>query len=240
MRLQHSIIGIAALSLALAPGVAFATGGSAIGLGARPAAVWEMDEAPGSSVMLDNSGNGMNGTVGTGVRTGILNDTGLGYRWVFTQPSKPPAQPERLVRIPDAPNLDPGSDVYSVSFRFRTTQNFGNYLQKGQATTAGGQFKVQAPKGRVSCLFKGNQGRSATSSKTPLNDGSWHVVTCRRDSSGVTMYVDGAFRNRNSTPTGHIDNTFPMTIGGKPKCDQITVTCDYFTGEIDWVRVDRD
>lgn len=239
MRLQRTLVGVAALSLALIPTVAFAIDGDAIGLAASPAAIWEMDEPSGSSVMLDSSDKGMNGTLGTEVRAGTINDTGLGYRWIFTQPSKPPAMPERLVRVPDSANLDPGSDVYSVSFRFRTTQNFGNYLQKGQATTAGGQFKVQAPKGKVSCLFKGEQGRSATSSKTPLNDGVWHVVTCRRDSSGVTMYVDGALRNRNSAPTGHIDNSFPLTIGGKPKCDQIKVTCDYFTGEIDWVRVDR-
>lgn len=53
------------------------------------------------------------------------------------------------------------------------------------------------------------------------------------------MYVDGQFRSRNNHATGYIDNNFPLTIGGKPKCDQVKVTCDYFTGEIDWVRVDR-
>lgn len=188
--------------------------------------------------MLDVTGNNLHGSVGSDVITGVGNDTGNGYRWSSTSPTAPPAKPERLVTIPDHDLLDPGSNTYSVSFRFRTTRSFGNYLQKGQATTPGGQMKVQGPKGRVSCLFKGSKGRSATSSKTPLNDGKWHVVTCRKDSMGVTMYVDGEFRNRNRRDAGHINNNFPFTIGGKPKCDQVRVTCDYFVGHMDWVRVD--
>jgi hypothetical protein len=27
-----------------------------------------------------------------------------------------------------------------------------------------------------------------------------------------------------------------MTIGGKIQCDQRTVTCAYFAGDIDWVK----
>lgn len=142
MRLQRTLMGINALALALIPSAALATTGSGLGLAASPAAIWEMDEPPASDVMLDSSGNGRVGRVGTDVRTGTQNDSGLGYRWIFTQPSAPPAMPERLVTVPDGPDLDPGSDVYSISFRYRTTQNFGNYLQKGQATTPGGQVKV--------------------------------------------------------------------------------------------------
>lgn len=238
MRMQGIISVLAVAALSVVPSVAGGTTGSLAGAAAAPVAVWEMNEAPSSSVMLDSSGNARDGQVGAAVLTGVANDTGVGYKWTFTQPNRPPAQPERLVTIKDGAGLDPGDDVYSISFRYKTTQNFGNYMQKGQATTAGGQIKVQAPQGKVSCLFKGSVGRSATSSKTPLNDGAWHVITCRRDATGVTMYVDGEFRSRNRRPTGYIDNSFPMTIGGKPKCDQIKVTCDYFTGEIDWVRVD--
>ena len=27
-----------------------------------------------------------------------------------------------------------------------------------------------------------------------------------------------------------------MTVGGKIQCDQITVTCDYYAGDIDWIK----
>jgi len=36
--------------------------------------------------------------------------------------------------------------------------------------------------------------------------------------------------------TGNISNTFPMTVGGKIACDQVTVTCDYYAGDIDWIK----
>jgi hypothetical protein len=39
-------------------------------------------------------------------------------------------------------------------------------------------------------------------------------------------------------PTGDITNTVPLTIGGKLNCDQISVTCDYFVGEIDYIRIE--
>lgn len=237
LRKRSSAI-VAALVLSLVPTVAMGTSGPQVGTARTPAAVWEMDEMRRATVMLDSSGNGQHGSIGSDIITGVGNGSTKGYRWSSTSPTAPPAKPERLVTIPDNDLLDPGSNTYSVSFRFKTTRSFGNYLQKGQATTPGGQMKVQAPKGRVSCLFKGSNGRSATSSKTPLNDGEWHVVTCRKDSMGVTMYVDGQFRNRNRRDAGYMNNSFPFTIGGKPKCDQVKVTCDYFVGHMDWVRVD--
>lgn len=239
MRLQRGLIITAVLTTMAMPVAAAGTAGSLTGAAAAPVAIWEMNEPRGATTLLDSSGNGRDGQVGTLVKTGISNDTGSGYRWPWARPNTPPAQPERLVAIGDDTGLDPGDDVYSISFRFKTHVSFGNYLQKGQATTAGGQIKVQAPKGVVNCMFKGSAGRSSIGSKTPLNDNLWHVVTCRRDAAGVTMYVDGEFRSRNRKPSGHIDNSYPFTIGGKPNCDQVKVTCDYFVGEMDWVRVDR-
>ncbi len=79
----------------------------------------------------------------------------------------------------------------------------------------------------------------ATGAKTPLNDEQWHNLTCALTSTGVTMYVDGEFRNRKNGPTGTIDNGIPMTIGGKINCDQITITCDYFSGQIDFIKITK-
>jgi hypothetical protein len=39
--------------------------------------------------------------------------------------------------------------------------------------------------------------------------------------------------------SGNLNNSFPMTIGGKPKCDQVKVTCDYFVGDVDYVRITK-
>jgi hypothetical protein len=42
-----------------------------------------------------------------------------------------------------------------------------------------------------------------------------------------------------STPTGTIANTKLLSIAGKLDCDQITTTCDYFAGDIDYVKIQR-
>jgi hypothetical protein len=52
------------------------------------------------------------------------------------------------------------------------------------------------------------------------------------------MYTDGRRTGRNTNPTGTIANTRPLTIAGKGNCDQVEITCDYFSGDIDYVRIE--
>jgi len=209
-----------------------------------PVAVWQMDEPSGASTMADSSGNMITGGIGSAVRTGITYDGATGYRWPFTKPNEPPAKPERLVTVDDA-RLNPGSGDYAVTLRFRTTHSFGNILQKGQAGTPGGYWKFQNVRGKVTCLFRGRaddgtvQSKAVNSGDIPLDDGAWHVLVCERTSDRLTLTIDGSRVRRGYGPTGNITNKRPLTIGGKLDCDQINVTCDYFAGEIDYVRIDN-
>jgi PKD repeat protein len=200
-------------------------------------AFYEMNEPVGSTVMSDSSGNGLNGVIDpTGVQTGAVFDGATAYNWVRRPPEQAPPSPERVIQVPDSINLEPGNQPFTIELRYRTQENFGNIIQKGQAQTPGGQWKIQNPGGIPSCLFKGSLGQVATGAKTPLNDEQWHNLTCVFNSSSVTMYVDGVFRNRKNGSAGAVDNNFPMTVGGKLDCDQIDITCDYFSGQIDYVR----
>jgi hypothetical protein len=207
---------------------------------ATPVANWQMNEAAGARTMVDSSGNGLNGTIGTHVQTGVaLSGGGTGYRFPYVKPNTPPADPEHLVTVPSNTRLNPGTGNFAVEFRMRTTHSFGNVIQKGQAGSKGGYWKFQQPSGKISCLFRGSGGSSATSSgSVRVNDGNWHTVRCERTSSSVTMWVDGAVTGRNRNPTGTIANTRPVTIAGKGNCDQVTITCDYFSGDIDYVRIE--
>jgi Laminin G domain len=206
----------------------------------QPVAVWQMDEPAGSDTMVDSSGNGINGVIGADVRPGtVLSNGGTGYRFPYTKPNTPPANPERLVVVQHDDRLNPGAGDYAVEIRLRTTHSFGNVVQKGQATSPGGYWKFQQPNGKISCLFRGSAGSSTASSGTTLiNDGLWHTVRCERTSSSVVMTVDGVVTGRNFNPTGSIANTKPLTIAGKLFCDQVEVTCDYFAGDIDYVRIE--
>ena len=222
------------------------TGGVVAALSATPASAatvdgsWAMNEAPGATVMVDGSGNGLNGSINqAGVNTGVTFGGATGYEWTYRSPTAPPASPERVIQVPDNNLLDPNNDTWTAEIRYRTKYKFGNIMQKGQSASVGGQFKIQNPGGMPSCLFKGPAGRVATRSKVALNDNAWHTLTCVKTPTRVTMYVDGVYMSLKNGSTGVINNKIPLTIGGKINCDQIKVTCDYFTGMIDYVKFTR-
>ena len=200
----------------------------------------QMNEGSGATAADDSSGNNLDGIVGSNVQTGVaLTDGGIGYRFPYVKPNTPPADPAHLVTIPDNDRLDPGTGNFAVEIRMRTTHSFGNVIQKGQAGSKGGYWKFQQPSGKITCLFRGSAGSSTgTSGTVRVNDGNWHTVRCERTSSMVTMLVDGRVTSRNRNATGTISNTRPVTIAGKGNCDQVEITCDYFSGDIDYVRIE--
>lgn len=202
-----------------------------------------MDEAPGTRVMSDSSGNGIDGAIGSGILTGGVEGSTVYYRWPYRPPNQPPADPERLIQVADA-RLNPGLDDYAITLRFRTTHSFGNIIQKGQAGSPTGYFKLEIPNGNLRCLFRGLDANgelvrvSVVSGSTALNDGLWHTARCERSGTTMSLMVDGAVLDRRFIPLISVSNSRPLTIGGKLNCDQIAITCDYFSGDIDEVRIE--
>ena len=233
MGLRRLWIVTLAASTALAAGIvpAQAASAPARAAGVYTVAAWGMDEPAGSRVMRDSSGNGFDGRIGPDVLTGGF------YRFTRLEPDTPPTHPGHLVVVPDYPALDPGTRDFEVTLRLRTVYQFGNIIQKGQATVAGGSYKLQIPSGKVQCWFRGAAGQVLVTAPRAINDGRWHVVTCTRYSDGVGLMIDGQRVAGRAGATGRIDNAWPLSIGGKTTCDQVTVGCDYFAGDIDYVRV---
>ncbi len=233
-----------ALAAALAVVPAPPVGAAANGLVAH----WEMNEPVGATTLTDTSGNGIHGAIGSAVATGTVSaDGSVGYYWDPTRPNEAPAKPERLVTVDDGKRLaspvNPGTADYAVTVRYRTTAQYGNLIQKGQSGSKGGYWKLQQPKGILACLFRGVDGSKAVNSGVPLNTGEWHTVRCERIGDTVKMTItfpDGTQKIRRGLGvTGSIGNAAPLTIGGKLKCDQVTVTCDYFSGHIDYVKIQK-
>jgi hypothetical protein len=108
---------------------------------------WDMNEPAGASEMEPSRGD-LVGAIGDEVRTGRWVDGAQNYGFPFVTPNKPPARPEHLVMVPEDDRLDPDDEKLRITFRFRSKQNFGNVMQKGQARTAGGYWKFQMPNGR--------------------------------------------------------------------------------------------
>jgi hypothetical protein len=195
-------------------------------------ASWSMNESGGSR-MYDGSGNGLDGMIGDEVRT-----DGQAYGFGRLDPDTPPTHPHHLVVVPHDDRLNPGDRDFQVTLRLRTVHQFGNIIQKGQATVAGGSYKLQIPSGKVQCWFRGARGQVLVTAPRAINDGRWHVVTCTRFAGGLSLTIDGAQVATRTGATGRIANSWPLSIGGKTTCDQVSVGCDYFAGDLDYVRVD--
>jgi hypothetical protein len=216
---RYLAVGLASLSLAAAPVAHAATTGFDLELNSAPA--------------VDANGH----TVNTGSRVSIHDGMAT---FPYVAPNTVSYGLAQLLTIPDAADgsLDPGTSNVTIELRYRTTHAFGNIVQKGQATDPGGQVKLQQPKGKLTCMFKTPTGTAtAGSGATPLNDGQWHDIRCVRTTSSVTMYVDGVKTGRSNHANGNLNNNAPWSIGGKSKCDGTKVTCDYFAGDIDYVRM---
>jgi Laminin G domain len=209
---------------------------------------WPMNETSGQT-MVDVSGNGLNGYIGSSVRINWPTPSGRGYH--FEGPLNVQNR-ERLVLVNDTPMLDPGTGTYSVSVRFRTTGSRPNILQKGQSEDAGGYWKLVIHTGWPRCHYRDENHNTKAIGfyKSPnpnakVDDGDWHTLRCVRNLNSVCVYLD------EGTPTamsrcikgtiGRIDNKWPLSIGGKMRCDpaRATTTCDYFNGDIDWVRIEK-
>ena len=201
---------------------------------------YAMDETTGT-VMKDSGGTGLDGRIGKDIIIDTTFAGATGYQFPSVDPNTTTeVQPGHLATIPDSPSVDPGDQKYSVEIRYRTDEaNGANLIQKGQAHTPGGQFKIQVPEGNPQCYYKGSAGKVGATSQRKLDDGAWHVLLCTRTSTGVSLYVDGVLAKEHTGRTGTIDNTFDMTIGGKSNCDMVKVECDYFGGTIDYVEITK-
>ena len=203
-----------------------------------PIAVWEMNEGSGARTLLDSSGNGVTGALGSRVNAGVREAGMVVHQFPYISASAP-ADNQRLHLVSDRPGLDPGSAGFAVEVRFRTHAGNKNIMQKGQSTTAGGMWKVEVSGGRATCVFRGPQGSVGMKSTSSVEDDRWHVVRCERTSTGSALYLDGVRHARATTWTGAIDNSLELAIGGKSRCNNTSVSCDYFYGAIDYARIER-
>jgi hypothetical protein len=203
---------------------------------AATVADWQMNEPAGATTMTDSSGSGLSGRIGSGVQTGRSLLGATSYRW--SGQNLDGVRPERLITV-DSPALNPGTGDFAVTVRLFTGTGDQNIVQKGQATTAGGYFKVDMVQGRASCTFRGSDGLRGISSSETLWDHTWHTVRCERRATGLTIIVDGGVPRTNAGPSGRIENSTSLSIGGKQYCNPPTVGCDYFIGDLDYVRVER-
>jgi hypothetical protein len=215
--------------------VVVGSAGAASAFGAT-VADWEMNESAGATTMHDSSASNLSGSIGSAVVTGVVTNGATGYRWLGT--NKDGYHPERLVTV-NSSLLNPGTSDFVVTIRLFTGAGDQNIVQKGQATTPGGYWKIDMVQGHVICLFKGSAGRSAIKSSQTVWDNAWHTVRCERNGSRVSLTIDGGTTRTNVSATGTVANSKVLGIGGKASCNGGSIQCDYYVGRLDYVRVEK-
>jgi hypothetical protein len=229
--MHHLKRAVFTLALALCTAViTVASAGSASAVANNTVGLWNYNEAAGARVAADSSGFNQRGTVGSDIRTG-----GGIYRF----PTVSGVRKSHLVIVPSTARLNPGSSEYAVTVRFKTTRALSNVVQKGQATVSGGFWKVEVAGGRAKCLFRaGNGTQRGVGSSVRVDNGAFHTVRCERNAGSTRVIVDGVVRGSTTGFTSSISNSWAVVTGGKSSCGG-GVTCDYFVGDIDYVRVQK-
>lgn len=204
-------------------------------------AQWGMNEPAGASTMSDSSGNGLKGYIGSDVQVGTGYAGATGYRFPTVEPDEGAVRPEHTVVVQDDNRLNPGWADFGVELRVRTHGNGGNIIQKGQSRSEGGFWKVELNAGEPTCVFRGADGitNAVRARGLAVSDGAWHTIKCEQSLGAVDLWVDGHHVGRNLGRLGSIANGHPVSIGGKQRCDQENVGCDYFSGTIDWISITK-
>ena len=197
---------------------------------------WRLDERRGSTVLVDSSGNGLNGRIGAAVITEVRLPVGIVHR--FPAVHAPNGRTGHVHTVADNSLLDPGSGSFGVTVWFRTGRPTQNLVQKGQSGVAGGYWKMEMESGRARCLFRGS-GDAGVASPRRVDDGAWHELRCVRRDGRVRMELDGREVVSTVDDAGVIANTWEVAMGGKSRCDQVRVQCDLFSGDMNGVRIDH-
>jgi hypothetical protein len=198
---------------------------------------YQMEDGADSTTMADSAG-GNDGVISAsagaaGLTTHVETDDGFGYQW-GAAPGTP--NDARVVTVADADALDPGDREFAVEVQLKTRAADGVLVQKGDADTAGGSWRVQVQGGQVSCLFRGATVQGAVKSESLVNNGSWHTVRCELTATGTTVYVDDVREKHQNKAVANVGSDAQVTVGGKVGCGSIQA-CDYYVGQIDSIEV---
>ncbi|SCE71946.1 LamG-like jellyroll fold domain-containing protein [Micromonospora mirobrigensis] len=150
-----------------------------------------------------------------------------------------PASGSAVIQVPDAANLNPGTQDFTISALVKITSgqvtSGANLVQKGLFADPA-QWKLQLDGGKPGCRIAGlnSQGTAATpvliTADASIADQGWKFVQCKRRGDVLSLIV-GADTVRTATgATMNISSTAKVNIGAKGPG---LTNNDQFRGELD-------
>jgi hypothetical protein len=189
------------------------------------AALWHMNEPAGSTVMVDSSGNGNNGTLHN-VTAGAAGVSGTGYSFGGSTVKS-------YVSVPNAPSLNPGAADVHISFWLNTTSlpTSGDFDLVRKGTFDSTEYKIELlQSGAITCVFRGTSANRNATGGSGLNNGAWHHIECIKTASQVQLVIDGTVVKTSTGTVGSISNTLAVNIGAYPGSD-------WYKGNLDEVSI---
>jgi hypothetical protein len=215
-----STAALLAATLATAPAALAGTAAASSTL----AAAWEMNDAAGSTKVVDSGPHHLTGTLKGGVTTtgSTLSFSGSG-----------------VVTATGSSALALGSQPFTMESRLRFTKvpstTVGDYDILRGTPGGGWRLEIVARKNRTiavaACGYGGSKASLVLSGGPNLANGAWHVARCVKTDTTVTLLVDGAVAAQRSIAIGSVTNKDPLSMGAKP------TGADPYTGELDYVRI---
>ena len=192
---------------------------------ATTVALWHMDESSGQ--MVDSSSSNNDGTLSNVTRVSPGYGGG-GRAYSFNGSNS-------KVTVPNDSSLNPGSQNVTikaqVKFSSRPSSSVGDYDLVRKQSNSAGTYKMEILQtGRAFCRFSGTSGGANITAGPDLSDNRWHMITCRKTSSNITLTVDGASFNR-SVNVGSISSSIALYLGAKPP------GADWYKGILDEVSI---
>ena len=248
------VVGATALALTLLATVSASAAATVVGS-------WPMNESSGS-VMVDTSGSGLDGKIGSAVQLGGGDQGYLFPGWTGNvdssgQLSGKVSSTAGAVSVPD-PNdtLDPRTGDISVSLDLQATRTASgrlptasgasyNIVQKARANDPGGFWKLElagsgSTLGKLRWVLSDGVDKVVLTSKPRVDDGAWHTVVAERRGNQMFLTVDGTPVSKSATSVGDIHPTGTwsgtMTVGKKPGS---TDPKDAFAGRLRQLIVSR-
>jgi Concanavalin A-like lectin/glucanases superfamily len=189
------------------------------------AALWHMNEPAGSTVMVDSSANGNNGTLHN-VTAGAAGHSGTAYKFGG-------GTVKSYVEVPDSPSLNPGAAGINITFWLNTSSlpTSGDYDLVRKGAYPGQEYKVELlQNGGINCEVQGTSAHVIVQGGSGLNNGTWHQIQCISNSAGVQLLIDGAVAGSSTKVAGSISNTSAVEIGAHPGSD-------WYKGRLDEVSI---
>lgn len=196
-----------------------------------PVGYWKFDEGVGTTA-YDSSGNGFNGTLGSGNSAPSWTTGKIGKGLSFDGSND-------SVSVADNNNLRFGTNDFTISswIKFPITDGlaWGGILTKGYTTAipanTWGLVRSSTATNQVRFIDALDVGGTANANlNSSLFFDGWHHVTVSRSGSIYSIYSDG-IRNSSATySTANLNSTSPLNIGGY-------ANLRYINGSIDEVKI---